>query len=493
MISKPILRSIAALTVVLSALFVLGTPSAGAASKPKSPHVARAGERAYIADRAGREILLRGINSNALVQYPDYFQQTVKLRRSDLREMAALGFNFLRLPINWSLLEPAPDRFSRSYLKSIRVIVARARKLGIRVLIDFHQDRYNRNLRPGDEADGAPDWATLTDGHPCEGSSPASPCFKFAFDNFWNNTEVDGKPLQTYYLEAMVKVSRALRREKSLLGFELMNEPTPGSTASPAFEREQLWPFNLRMIKGLRKSGETRMIWFGPNFVRDVVDFDVGNPEKFSDDGNLIYAPHIYTGTFNGGGPDELRASVAAAAEEAKLYDAPWVDAEWGGGTSEKDESMRLLKLDLLDEYRAGSAFWMWKQKPGFYNWQTVNPDGGLRDDSMRAQQLSRPHLDVVPGRLLSTSNEDGRLKAKIRSKGGNARIWSGTVVKSGGETAQSRPLLKAFVNDKAVRIKYCRKDFTNDVVSLRGYRIHVKLPRGKQELELRPGRFKRR
>ena len=97
------------------------------------------------------------------------------------------------------------------------------------------------------------------------------------------------------------------------------------------------------------------------------------------------------------------------------------------------DESMRLLKLDLLDEYRAGSAFWMWKQKPGFYNWQTVNPDGGLRDDSMRAQQLSRPHLDVVPGRLLSTSNEDGRLKAKIRSKVGNARIWSGTVVKSGG------------------------------------------------------------
>ena len=48
-------------------------------------------------------------------------------------------------------------------------------------------------------------------------------------------------------------------------------------------------------------------------------------------------------------------------------------------------------------------------------------------------------------------------------------------------------------MNDKAVRIKYCRKDFTNDVVSLRGYRIHVKLPRGKQELELRPGRFKRR
>jgi len=164
------------LALILLALAAAGP--AGAAPKPKpkpkpapdrtdSPHVRRAGERAYIADSRYREMLLRGVNSNALVEYPDYFQQTVPLTRDDFREMAALGFNFFRLPINWSLLEPQPDRFSDAYLAQIRRTVRWAQAEGLSVLVDFHQDRYNRNLRPGDEADGAPDWATETDGQPC--------------------------------------------------------------------------------------------------------------------------------------------------------------------------------------------------------------------------------------------------------------------------------------------------------------------------------------
>ena len=475
-----------ALGLALLGLLVPG--AAGAASRTDSPHVEKRGDGYVIADRSGRQLLLRGINSNALVQYPDYFQQTVPLERSDVREMAALGFNFLRLPINWSLLEPQPGEYSQSYLDTIDRIAGWAGSEGMWVLVDFHQDRYNRNLRPNDEADGSPDWATLTDGQPCEESFFTSPCSRAALDNFWENKAVAGRPLQEHYLEAMRTVSRELRDRKRLLGLELMNEPTPGTTFSPDFEREQLWPFENRMIEGLRADGEKRMIWFGPNVLRDTTDADPGKPtEPFSDDGNLVYAPHVYTGVFNDGDLDDLRASYEAAEQEADAYAAPWVDAEWGGGTDPAGEERVEAKMDLQDEYLAGSGFWMWKQKPGFYNWHTVEPDGSLRPDSMRAQMLSRPHLDAVPGTIVSTAWDDGRLVSKVRGKGGRVRAWSGTVVDAGGETLIASPNTRVQIDGKSVKARLAEKRFSNGTVDLGGFRLSFKLPKGKHTVELLP------
>jgi hypothetical protein len=481
-----------------AAFFALASASAVAMKPPPqhrpalapTPKVVHAGELAYISDGAGREMLLRGVNSNSLVEYPDNFQQTIPMTQADFAEMAALGFNFLRLPINWSLLEPQPDQFSASYLKQIKSIVDGAEAQGISVLVDFHQDRYNKNLRPPDEADGAPEWATETDGKECTyGAFFTSPCSIAAYDHFWNNDVIAGKPLQTHYLEAMTKVSKYLRGETGLLGLEMMNEPTHGSVAPPNFERQQLWPFYNRMITGLRKSGEKRMLWFEPNILRDVTDSDPGQPEKFSDDGNLVYAPHIYTGTFNNGDVAKLEQSYANAAAEAKAYDAPWVDGEWGGGSDEKAETMRARHVQLQDEYRVGSGFWMWKQKTGFYNWQTVNEDGSLRDDSMRAQMLSQPHADRVPGQIVSTGFSDGELSTVARGKGGTAQFWSGTVVYKGADTLITKPLIRVFVDGKRVKPTLQAKAFKTDKVNIRGFRVLAKIPKGRHTILLKPAK----
>lgn len=470
---------------LMAALLAAPAPAAGAQRTHAGvPHVERSGERRYIADEQGNELLLRGMNVNGLIEYPDFFQQAVEVRREDLREMATLGFNFLRLPISWSRLEPRPDRFDHSYLQEIARIVSWAEQEGLRVLIDFHQDRYNRNLRPGDEADGAPDWATLTDGQPCLESFFTSPCSVAALDHFWNDTVVAGKGLQQHYLEALLAVSRRLRTDRRLLGIELMNEPTFGSVGPPVFERTQLWPFYRRLIAGLRADGEQRMIWFGPNILRDVTDFDVGIPERFSDDPNLVYAPHIYTGIFNSGGAAEMLASFAAAESEARIYGAAWVDAEWGGGTDESREA----KLALHDAFLVGSGAWMWKQQPGFYDWHTVEVDGTLRDDSLRAQQLSRPHADAVPGELLSTRYEDGRLLVRMRSHGGEARLWSGTDVLRGGPNLLDRPLTEIRIDGRRTTARVEAKGFRIGETALLGFRLSVQVPPGEHLIELLSG-----
>jgi hypothetical protein len=336
----------------------------------------------------------------------------------------------------------------------------------------------------------------VTDGQPCTDISVSTICAQVATQHFWNDDVVAGKPLQRHFLDALLAVSRRLRSDDRLVGIELLNEPTPGLVLPPAFERLELHPFYGRMIDGLRADGERRTIWFEPNILRDVSDADSGVAQRFSSDPNLVYAPHIYTEVFSA--PRSLtpfsrqhqEASFEAASREAQLYDAPLVDGEWGGGAGGDWERYRLEHLDLEDQYLAGFAFWMWKQQPGFYDWHTVNVDGSLRTDTVKAQQLSRPHPDAVPGRLVSIDWTDGRLSTVLEGPGGTATLWSGTVVRRGGPTLLDRPRTRVLVDGRVRTAQLEPVEYSSRAVDLLGYRVLVDVPAGRHTivLEQRPG-----
>src|SRR5262245_29517481 len=110
------------LVVALVAAIALAAPVAarGAPSSPRrvlssppsvrlSPlHVVR-GPWARVEDAQRRQVLLRGVNTN---QLGDYYQadlslpSTVPLTEDDFTQMAAVGFDSVRLIVHWSLLEP---------------------------------------------------------------------------------------------------------------------------------------------------------------------------------------------------------------------------------------------------------------------------------------------------------------------------------------------------------------------------------------------------
>lgn len=447
----------------------------------------------YLADGAGRFVLLRGVDDNALVQYPADYREAPTVGRRDVEEMAALGFDFLRLPVSWSRVMPRPGRISHPYLSEIARVVRWAGEAGIGVLVDMHQDNYSAVTDEAHEADGAPAWAVLDHGTPCTTEATTTACALAAFGSFWADDAVDGKPLQSWYLEAAAAVARAAgadRRSSPVVGVELMNEPWPtGGT----FEQASLYPFYRRMIASLRRAGVVAPLWFEPSVYRDASNDARAQAAVFSGDPDLVYAVHAYAGVFSApfsptASLPTLRASYANAAQEAATFGTPFDVDEFDSAATPAWNGWLAAQLDLQDAYRVGSGFWLWKQRPGHWsNWSVVHLDGTLRSGTLRAQLLSRPHVDAVPGDLLATTATGERLTARVRGPGGTALLWGGTVVSAGGPTTTRHTLDHVTVDGRAVPASCRRVAYRATGVALGGCLLSVWVPPGTHRLVATP------
>jgi endoglycosylceramidase len=283
---------------------------------------------------------------------PAFAQSTAPASGDDFAQMRALGFDAVRLVLNWSQLEPTPGRYSAAYLNRVSQVVGWARQQGIYVILDMHQDQYSRFIVPAKKAsapagctpsgggDGAPKWAVLDDGKSgCAlyGIDELNPAESAAFANFWQNAKVDapqgqapGTGLQDHYIGALTALAHRFQNDPAVLGYELMNEPQPGATGSiPAANgydasSQELYPFYKRAIEALTgvrdglptcatgaptsltdgcayprlASVQRQQIFYEPLAYRNLVDFSLQVSAPFSGYPNLVYAPHVYTYAF---------------------------------------------------------------------------------------------------------------------------------------------------------------------------------------------------
>lgn len=133
-------------------------------------------EGGRIVDASGREVLLRGVNVNAHVEYwqydPNLFT-TYPLTEEDADMIAAMGWTAVRLLVSWSRVEPTPGEYDESYLDQVAVAIAMLRERKVYTILDLHQDAWDASLAaPPEEVcegdavpaggwDGAPEWATF--------------------------------------------------------------------------------------------------------------------------------------------------------------------------------------------------------------------------------------------------------------------------------------------------------------------------------------------
>ena len=244
-------------------------------------------EGRWFVDEHGRRVILRGVNlgGDCKVPYPDggtnfpsdfsnhrevsFIGRPFPIGEAEehFSRLRAWGFNCLRMLTTWEAVEHrGPKDYDTEYLDYFAELCRIAGDYGFYVFVDFHQDVWSR-MSGGD---GAPGWlfekvgidyrnigasgsahvmqnlydysrgGRQEDRYPTMSWSansrrPANGIMWtlfFAGSDFAPGLTIDGENVQDYmlehYLGAMREIARRIRDLPNVMGFDSLNEPTPG-------------------------------------------------------------------------------------------------------------------------------------------------------------------------------------------------------------------------------------------------------------------------
>jgi hypothetical protein len=271
-------------------------------------------KRGRIVDAKGREVILRGVNVNALAEYwrGNAFPVTFPLTHSDVRVMRAVGWNSVRLLLSWSRIEPEPGVYDESYIAQATAMVERLRRAGMYTIIDLHQDRWGAHIagRPDEICppgwspalgwDGAPAWATLVPPELARcGRELArwSPAVGHAWSAFWADQPGPGDVgIRTRYISMLRHLATRFVRTDAVAGFDIMNEPGVSGPQMEAFD-----DFSSDALQAIREAEQatgapSRMVLIEPATPRPPGE----GPPLIQQGQNVAYAPHPYAGGLSG-------------------------------------------------------------------------------------------------------------------------------------------------------------------------------------------------
>jgi endoglycosylceramidase len=231
----------------------------------------------WITDAKGRVVILHGVNM--VFKRPPYYPAASGFGDDDAAFLQRNGFNSVRLGVIYKGVEPSPGSYDDGYLDRIAGTEATLARHGIFSQLDFHQDLYNERF----QGEGWPDWAVQDDGlaNPQNGFPTnyfTNPALIRAFDHFWaNDPGPGGIGLQDRYAAAWGHVAARFASAGHTVGFDLMNEPWPGTpfvtclqpVGCPLFDTETLAPFYRRVISQIRAVDQQKLIWSEPNVLFD--------------------------------------------------------------------------------------------------------------------------------------------------------------------------------------------------------------------------------
>jgi endoglycosylceramidase len=344
----------------------------GTAHADPTPPLSQEGR--FIFDAQGRVVLTQGVNM--VYKVPPYYPAAAGFGRDDAEFLARQGLNTVRLGVIYKGVEPTPGVYDEAYLDQIATTVRELSQAGIFVLLDFHQDLYNERF----QGEGWPDWAVYDDGLPAEpklgfpGNYIGMPALIRAFDNFWANVNGPGDVgLQERYAAAWRHVAVRFKDERYVMGYDLMNEPWPGSpwttcannVGCPVFDTMTLQAFNERVTAAIREVDTRNIVWYEPNVL-----YNNGPQTHLADvPGEAGMSFHVYC-LEEGTSPDtdpvenEAEAGSCALREELPFTNAVDHSAKTGnallntefGASDDLGEIGRII--DNAERFLIGWQYW---------------------------------------------------------------------------------------------------------------------------------------
>lgn len=350
--------------------------------------------------RGQEKILLRGVNISHTAK-----RSTIPwIQREDIERLKKFGLNFIRFTIFWSAIEPEKGKYNKDYIEGIREKIRISEGFGIYVLIDLHQDLYGFQATDSNEGDGIPEWARDPECPPFKDLKPwmlnyIDESISCQFESFWN----DKNGVQTKYLEMFEFVVEQFHQEKTVIGFEIMNEPWPGYNweNTERWENQKLREFYNKAINIARKYTK-KLVFYETHPLSDFgYPFYLQKPEG----DNLVYAPHIYpiSGFFGSQSKVDVSRTFNMHFEHSINNYVPMIVGEYGVAWSDPECYKKIKEqIDIFDSNFVGSAIWSYDK--------ASNYDLGIIDDYgnplSNFAPVIRPYPEFVKGEIKLKYNE---------------------------------------------------------------------------------------
>ncbi len=375
--------ALVALSLITLGFVGCGGDSDGAAP-PTPPPAARAYQvaRGFVRDPEGRAVVLRGVNLANAHKHAPYFGPHTEADFARISQ--EFGMNSIRLLVEWAAVEPQRGKFDGAYLDALAERVTWAKRAGLLVIVDMHQDIYGE----GFDGNGAPRWTC--DKARYDAFVPAKSWFFSyldpnviaCFDGLWTSPE-----LQDSYAEAVAAVARRVRDDEVVIGYDVMNEPFWGSQPTVTFEPSVLGPFYARVMDRVRKDSPSAIAFLEPAATRNLglaTQFERMPVEQ------AVYAPHAYDTTaeqgkgFSAAAKSAYLSRIAKYKVEADEFGTPLWIGEYGG-TSGSTGIIEYLDAAYEGAGMAGAGSMLW----------SYDFDGGY--GLVNADRTDKPAiLDVV-------------------------------------------------------------------------------------------------
>lgn len=273
----------ATLALLILAVGGPGSGGAGASTASAAESTAPAGptslgklgsEGRWLTDSTGRVVHLNGVNlvAKGVGETPE----DLGFGADDAEFLVENGFDVVRLGTTAASLMPEPGVLDTDYYDSFEETVDLLTDAGLLVLVDLHQDGWGPTLG----SDGFPEWMTITHGAENTGTGfplyyVTNPAIQAAFDSFWaNEPGPGGVPLQDRVATMFTELARRLGDNPGVMGYDLLNEPWPGTVWEPCAtdpggcpaQDALLDAYHARMTTAIRAEDPDTLI-FGEPYV----------------------------------------------------------------------------------------------------------------------------------------------------------------------------------------------------------------------------------
>jgi endoglycosylceramidase len=408
----------------------------------------------FITDADGRVFISHGVNM--VYKVAPYEPSVTGFGEDDADFLTREGFNSVRLGVIYKAVEPQPGAYDDAYLDKIAQAAALLTKHGIAPLVDFHQDMYNEKF----QGEGWPDWAVFDDGalnQPQAGfpnNYLTNPALNRAFDNFWANKAGPGDVgIGDRYAQAWKHVAARFAGDDGVLGYDLLNEPWPGTgwqqcinaAGCPEFDQGRFADFYKRTMAAVRESDSRHLVFYEPAVT---YNFGGGTNLPDFDDKQVAMSWHDYClsptsgATANACAQAELLPFQNSQARTRSTSD-PTLVTEFGA-TDDLADINRIA--DYADRHMVGWQYWHYcgckdptTQGPGETQAIVKDPAKPPEGDNLKAAKLGvlvRPYPQLVAGKPKPWTFDADKKSFDLEY----------STERAGGGSFEGRPLTEVFV-----------------------------------------------